>query len=144
VRPRQLSHVSNGRHEAGNSTRPGRAGAAAGTTQVDGILPAAAQGSYPYLTRPARARRSPFRPPLTSAEFNAALRHAWFSVDHGHIVDVSGDCHGFAALPSSNNKGAVDRIATLTKAIRERDAEIVRRAGDDGTGGAAFAARGER
>jgi hypothetical protein len=42
-------------------------------------------------------------------------------------VDVSGKCPGFAAMPSFDN-GAVDRNATLTKAIRERDAEIARRA----------------
>jgi hypothetical protein len=42
-------------------------------------------------------------------------------------VDVSGQCPGFATLPSFN-KGVVNRNATLSKAIWERDAEIRRRA----------------
>jgi hypothetical protein len=67
------------------------------------------------------------KPQMTSAEFAAALREAGFGVDHGRIVDVSGQCPGFATLPSFN-KGVVNRNATLSKAIWERDAEIKRRA----------------
>jgi len=64
---------------------------------------------------------------MTSAEFTTAMREAGFGVDHGRIVDVSGQCPGFTTLPSFE-KGAVDRNATLSKVIWERDAEIRRRA----------------
>lgn len=64
---------------------------------------------------------------MTTAEFNAALREAGFGVANGRIVDVSGKCPGFAAVPSFR-KGVVNRNATLAKVIRERDAEIARRA----------------
>jgi hypothetical protein len=64
---------------------------------------------------------------MSSGEFKAALRDAGFGVDHGRIVDVYGQCPGFATLPSFN-KGVVNRNATLSKAIWERDAEIRRRA----------------
>jgi hypothetical protein len=64
---------------------------------------------------------------MTTAEFNAALREAGFGVHHGRIVDVSGKCPGFAAVPSFR-KGVVNRNATLAKVIRERDVEIARRA----------------
>ena len=72
-----------------------------------------------------------FKPQMNSAGFNAALREAGFSVDHGRIVDVSGKCPGFAAL-ARFNKGVVNRNATLTKVIRERDIEIARRAAMSG------------
>jgi hypothetical protein len=64
---------------------------------------------------------------MTTAEFNAALREAGFGVDRWRIVDVSGTCPGFVAMPSFRN-GVVNRNATLAKVIRERDAEIARRA----------------
>jgi hypothetical protein len=64
---------------------------------------------------------------MTSAEFTTAMREAGFGVDRGRIVDVSGQCPGFTTLPSFE-KGAVDRNATLSKVIWERDAEIRRRA----------------
>jgi hypothetical protein len=67
------------------------------------------------------------KPQMTSAEFSAALREAGFGVERGRIVDVSGRCPGFATLPSFN-KAVVDRNATLSKVIWERDAEIRRRA----------------
>jgi hypothetical protein len=66
------------------------------------------------------------KPQMTSEEFKTALREAGFGVDHGRIVDVSGQCPGFATLPSFN-KGVVNRNATLTKVVWERDAEIARR-----------------
>ena len=74
------------------------------------------------------------KPQMTSEEFKTALREAGFGVDHGRIVDVSGRCPGFASLPSFN-KGAVNRNATLSKVLWEREAEIARRARkkDDGT-----------
>jgi hypothetical protein len=64
---------------------------------------------------------------MTATEFNTALREAGFGVEHGRIVDVSGKCPGFSTLPSFN-KSTVNRNATLSKAIWERDAEIRRRA----------------
>jgi hypothetical protein len=64
---------------------------------------------------------------ITAAEFNAALREAGFGIDHGRIVDVSGKCPGFVAVPIFRN-GAVNRNATLSKVLWERDAEIARRA----------------
>jgi hypothetical protein len=67
------------------------------------------------------------KPQMTSAEFKAALHENGLGVDHGRIVDVSGRCPGFATLPSFNH-GVLNRNATLSKAIWERDAEIRRRA----------------
>jgi hypothetical protein len=66
------------------------------------------------------------KPQMTSEEFKTALREAGFGVDHGRIVDVSGQCPGFATLPSFN-KGVVNRNATLSKVVWDRDAEIARR-----------------
>jgi hypothetical protein len=43
---------------------------------------------------------------MTSEE--TALREAGFGVDHGGIVDLSGQCPGFATLPSFNH-GVVNR-----------------------------------
>jgi hypothetical protein len=65
---------------------------------------------------------------MTAAEFKAALHKNGFGVDHDRIVDVSGKCPGFTALPTFNHS-AVNRNATLSKVIWERDAEIKRRAG---------------
>jgi hypothetical protein len=69
-----------------------------------------------------------FQPQMSSAEFSNALREAGFGVHRGQIVDVSGKCPGFAAMPLFRN-GAVNRNATLAKVLRARDAEIERRAG---------------
>jgi hypothetical protein len=69
------------------------------------------------------------KPRMTSAEFNAALRNAGFGVDRGWIVDVSGKCPGFATFPAFRRDSSVDRDATLANVIREREAEIKRRAG---------------
>jgi hypothetical protein len=68
------------------------------------------------------------KPQMTSAEFTAALREAGSAVDHGRIVDVSGKCPGFAVIPAFRN-GVLNRNATLSKAMWEREAEIKRRAG---------------
>jgi hypothetical protein len=67
-------------------------------------------------------------PPLTAAEFSAALREAGFGVERARIVDVSGRCPGFVTTPVFRGRGGIDRPRTLAKAIRERDAEIKRRA----------------
>jgi hypothetical protein len=67
-------------------------------------------------------------PPLTAAEFSAALREAGFGVEHARTIDTSGRCPGFVTTPVFRGKGGIDRPKTLAKAIRERDAEIKRRA----------------
>jgi hypothetical protein len=69
-----------------------------------------------------------FESQMTLTEFNAALREAGFGVDRGWIVDVSGKCPGFATFPTFRRDSSVDRDATLAKAVRERDAEMTRRA----------------
>jgi hypothetical protein len=53
---------------------------------------------------------------MTAGEFSTAMREPGFGVDHGRIVDVSGQCPRFATLPSFD-KGAVDRNATLSKSF---------------------------
>jgi hypothetical protein len=83
--------------------------------------------SFPPTTRRTAAGARLHKPQMTTAEFNTGLREAGFAVDHGRIVDVSGKCPGFVALPTFNH-GAVNRSATLAKAIRQRDVEIERRA----------------
>jgi hypothetical protein len=70
----------------------------------------------------------PQPPPLTAAEFSAALREAGFGVERARIVDVSGRCPGFVTTPAFRGRGVIDRPKTLAKAIRERDGEIKRRA----------------
>jgi hypothetical protein len=70
------------------------------------------------------------KPPLTAAEFNTALREAGFGVKHARIVDVSGRCPGFVTTPAFRGR-ALDRPRTLAKAIREREAEISRRAAEN-------------
>jgi hypothetical protein len=67
-------------------------------------------------------------PKLTAAEFNTALKEAGFGVEHARIIDVSGRC---PALTTPAFRGrTLDRPRTLAKAIRERDAEIARRAAE--------------
>jgi hypothetical protein len=66
-------------------------------------------------------------PQLTAAEFNTALKEAGFGVQHARIIDVTGRCSGFMTTPAFRGRGVIDRPRTLTKAIRERDAEIARR-----------------
>jgi hypothetical protein len=65
---------------------------------------------------------------ITAGEFKGGLRKAGFAVENGRIVDVSGSCRGFAVNPTLLTNGSVDRNSTLVKVIRERDAEIKRRA----------------
>jgi hypothetical protein len=64
---------------------------------------------------------------MTAGEFKGGLRKAGFAVESGRI-DVSGKCPGFAVMPTLQNNGSVDRNATLANVIRERNAEIERRA----------------
>jgi hypothetical protein len=70
----------------------------------------------------------PSPPPLTGEQFNAALKEAGFGVEHARIIDVSGRCPGFVTTAAFRGH-ALDRPRTLANAIRERDAEIARRAG---------------
>jgi hypothetical protein len=49
-------------------------------------------------------------PQLTSAEFTTAMREAGFGVDHGRIVDVSGQCPGFTTLPARVTGSAMTRL----------------------------------
>jgi hypothetical protein len=65
---------------------------------------------------------------MTAGDFKGGLRKAGFAVENGRIVDVSGKCPGFAVMPTLLSNGSVDRNATLANVIRERDAEIERRA----------------
>jgi hypothetical protein len=41
-----------------------------------------------------------FRPQMTSTEFTTAFREADFGVHRGQIVDVSGQCPSFGAMPA--------------------------------------------
>jgi hypothetical protein len=68
------------------------------------------------------------KPQMTSVEFNAALRAAGFGVKQGRIVDVSGKCPGFSTVPIFRGNGSVDRNATLSKVVWERDEHAKRRA----------------
>jgi hypothetical protein len=70
----------------------------------------------------------PHPPSLTAAQFNTALREAGFGVERARIVDKSGQCPGFTTTPAFRGRGVIDRPRTVAKAIRERDAEIARRA----------------
>jgi hypothetical protein len=63
-----------------------------------------------------------------AAELNAALKKAGFGVQRARIVDVSGQCPGFVTIPAFRGRGVIDRPRTLAKVIREREAEIARRA----------------
>jgi hypothetical protein len=67
-------------------------------------------------------------PPLTAEQFNTALKEAGFGVERARIVDTSGRCPGFVTTPAFRGRGVIDRPRTLAKVIRERDAEIARRA----------------
>ena len=66
---------------------------------------------------------------MTAAEFNVALREAGFGVapreNCGRVWSV---CR-FTAVPIFRGNGSVDRNATLSKVLWEREAEIKRRAG---------------
>jgi hypothetical protein len=77
-----------------------------------------------YTMRPFNFKK---KPQMTSTEFSAELREAGLHVDHGRLVDVSGRCPGFATSPSFN-RGVLNRNATLSKVLWERDAKIRRRA----------------
>jgi hypothetical protein len=63
--------------------------------------------------------------PMTAAEFAAAMKHHGFGVCRARIVETTGQCSWSAVRRGG---GSVDRNKTLAKILRERDAEIARRA----------------
>jgi len=66
-------------------------------------------------------------PQMTAAEFAAALKHHGFRVIRAKIEDATGRCPGIR-WPAVLRGQSVDHNRTLAKVIRERDAEIARRA----------------
>jgi hypothetical protein len=67
-------------------------------------------------------------PQMTAAEFAAAMKHYGFGVCRARIVDTTGQCPGISWSAVRRGGGSVDRNKTLAKILRERDAEIARRA----------------
>jgi hypothetical protein len=67
-------------------------------------------------------------PQMTAAEFAAALKQNGFRVVRAKIEDGTGRCPGIRWPAVFRGPNAVDRNRTLAKVIRERDAEIARRA----------------
>jgi len=67
-------------------------------------------------------------PQMTAAEYAAAMKHDGFGVCRARIVDTTGRCPGISWSAVRRGGGSVDRNKTLAKILRERDAEIARRA----------------
>jgi hypothetical protein len=65
---------------------------------------------------------------MTAAEFAAAMKHHGFGVSRARIVDTTGECPGVSWPAVRRGRASVDRNKTLAKILRERDAEIARRA----------------
>jgi hypothetical protein len=66
-------------------------------------------------------------PQMTAVEFAAALKQNGFRVVRAKIEDATGRCPG-VRWPAVLRGRSVDHNRTLAKVIRERDAEIARRA----------------
>jgi hypothetical protein len=66
-------------------------------------------------------------PQMTAAEFAASMKHHGFGVSRARIIDTTGQCPGIS-WPAVRRGNSVDRSKTLAKVLRERDAEIARRA----------------
>jgi len=66
-------------------------------------------------------------PQKSAAEFAAALKHHGFRVVRAKGEDADGRCPG-VRWPAVLRGRSVDHNRTLAKVIRERDAEIARRA----------------
>jgi hypothetical protein len=82
-----------------------------------------------YGVRPMKPTRSTNSlPQMTAAEFAAAMKHYGFGVCRARIVDTTGQCRGISWSAVRRGGGSVDRNKTLAKILRERDAEIARRA----------------
>jgi hypothetical protein len=67
-------------------------------------------------------------PQMSAAEFAAALKRNGFRIVRAKIEDATGRCPGIRWAAVFRGPNAVDRNRTLAKVIRERDAEIARRA----------------
>jgi hypothetical protein len=65
---------------------------------------------------------------MTAAEFAAAMKHHGFGVCRARIIDTTGQCPGISWSAVRRGGGSVDRNKTLAKILREREAEIARRA----------------
>jgi hypothetical protein len=66
-------------------------------------------------------------PLMTAAEFAASMKRHGFGVSRARIIDTTGQCPGisWSAVRRGNS---IDRSKTLAKVLREREAEIGRRA----------------
>jgi hypothetical protein len=69
-----------------------------------------------------------FEPQMTAAEFAAALKTHGFRVVKAKIEDATGQCPGIRWAAVFRGRNVVDRNRTLAKVLRERDAEIARKA----------------
>jgi hypothetical protein len=74
-------------------------------------------------------KRSRQEPQMTAAEFAAALKRYGFRVVRAKIEDATGQCPGIRWAAVFRGRNVLDRNRTLAKVIRERDAEIARKAG---------------
>jgi hypothetical protein len=82
--------------------------------------------AYGGAMKPTRSTNS--LPQMTAAEFAAAMKHHGFGVCRARIVDTTGRCPDISWPAVRRGRGSVDRNKTLAKILRERDAEIARRA----------------
>ena len=73
------------------------------------------------------AFRLPSLSKMTAAEFAAALKTNGFRVVNAKIEDATGRCPGISWTAVLRGR-TVDRGRTLAKILKERDAEIARRA----------------
>jgi hypothetical protein len=83
---------------------------------------------------------APVVPQITAAEFAAALKTNGFRVVRAKIEDATGQCPGVRWSSVLRGK-TVDRNRTLAKVLKERDAEIARKATSRSMGGRAGASR---
>jgi hypothetical protein len=81
-------------------------------------------------------------PQMTAAEFAAAMKYHGFGVCRARIIDTTGQCPGIS-WPAVRRGSSVDRNKTLAKVLRERDAEVAKRA-LAGVTGASWLRRSER
>ena len=73
------------------------------------------------------ARSAASAPQMTAAEFAAALKTNGSRVVRAKIEDTTGQCPG-VRWPAVLRGKRVDHNRTLAKVLRERDAEIARKA----------------
>jgi hypothetical protein len=67
------------------------------------------------------------KPQMSSAEFNAALKHHGFRVVRAKIEDSTGKCPGISWSAVLRGRTAIDYNKTLAKVIADRNAELARR-----------------